>query len=817
MIGRPVGRRPCVRCLGALAATVAALLAAGGAASARVLRATSILPPGESGYVSIQGLLNGTGSPHLYDQQKPYIQFRRKDAMLGQRGVSVQRPRSGVRIVRDAYGVPAIYGATSYDLWWGAGWATAQDRLFELELFRAIGRGTLATLLGPSELSVDIADRRDFYTQAQLARMLAQLPGWMRRRYRAYADGINSYIDYLRRHPSLLPGEFFALGITPTPFSVEDLASIGIYLARTTPNGDGSELTNMQAIQESGPAALDRILPLRIKGSPVTVPPAYGAFPSDPGLTARLARRALRRSWAFVRHLPVPAACNQGWQYVKGTLPPGADTCTGESAPAGSPQARVGSPRLRFGGSYMVAVNDPARHYAVLFNGPELGYQAPEELYEMELHGPGIDVRGVTAPGIPVIAIGHNEHVAFGLTSGLSETNSLYVERLVPGHPDEYYYRGRARRISCRDETFAYHTPAVPLLGSAGGPASSGSVTLRLCATNEGPVQERVGGYVYSRRYATWGRELQTIVALARVDQARSVRQVAAALAGATWDENLMAADDRGNIGYWHPGLLPLLPLGWDQRLPLPGDGRAQWRGFLPVAARPHVIDPRQHWLANWNTLASSGWLIGNDPASEVEAGPFFRGAFLDRLARALARHPSFAGMDALIRRAGTTAQQRPLDAGRLRAALRGARGGAAVLLRTILAWGGSYARENAQGTVAPGVAAWQAFKAAAQALAIRPLGGAGQLIGSGGPNSEHLFDVSLGQAYALRTLDSAGYREAAAAAYAALVRRFHSARPSAWREPRTFAPESALGAEHPPPMPFFDRGTFEEVTALGP
>ena len=60
----------------------------------------------------------------------------------------------------------------------------------------------------------------------------------------------------------------------------------------------------------------------------------------------------------------------------------------------------------------------------------------------IELHGPGIDVRGVTAPGAPVIAIGHNAHIAFGLTSGLSQTNALYVEHLVPGHPDEYYYRG---------------------------------------------------------------------------------------------------------------------------------------------------------------------------------------------------------------------------------------------------------------------------------------------------------------------------------------------------------------------------------------
>jgi hypothetical protein len=312
-------------------------------------------------------------------------------------------------------------------------------------------------------------------------------------------------------------------------------------------------------------------------------------------------------------------------------------------------------------------------------------------------------------------------------------------------------------------------------------------------------------------------REIDTLDGLASVDAARSVADVNRATAELTWNENLMAADDRGHIGYWHPGLLPIRPKGWDERLPYPGDGRAEWRGFLPVAQRPHVIDPAQRYLTNWNTLPSQGWTTGNDPASERVAGPFFRGAYLERLAARLARRPSFAGMDALIEQAGTIAQQRPLDAGRLRAARRHATGAAAVVLDTILHWDGSYARTDAAGTVDPGVAAWQTFKDELQALALAPLGAAGQLIGSGEPNSEHIFDVNLGQAYALRTLGPAGYRRAAAATYAALVKRFGTTDPARWRAPRTNAPESAVGAEQPPPLPFFDRGTFEEVTELGP
>jgi acyl-homoserine lactone acylase PvdQ len=797
-----------------LAATAAALFVLGTApAGAQILQATSILPPGESGYVSITGVTSGTGSPHLYDQQAPFIAFDRKDAMLSQPNVSSEHPASGVTIARDAYGVPSVTGQTTPELWWGAGYATAEDRLAELEIFRRATEGTLAAVLGPSYLPMDIATRRDFYTQAELAGLVKGLPAAMQARYTGYAAGINAYVDYVNAHPTQIPGEFPALGILPTHFTVEDLAAIGVFLARTTPNGDGADLQNMQAIQASGPARFNRILPLRIRGQISTVPRRDGLFPSVPGRTRRQEAAALRRSYAYLKGIPLPAASSDGTEPVSGTMP-----ATGGAIDRAASRATLSSRVLRpihVGGSYMVAISDRRHHRALLFNGPELGFSAPEELYEMELHGPGVDVRGITAPGAPVIAIGHNAHVAFGLTSGLSQTNALYVVRLVPGHPEEYFYRGRVRQMSCRDETFAYRSAPTSLLSPTGLP-SVGSVTRRLCRTVQGPVQARVGNFAFARRYATWLREISTLSGLAAVDDARSIAEVGHDLAQVTWNENMMAADDRGNIGYWHPGLLPIRPAGWDERLPYPGDGRAEWRGFLPVAQRPHVIDPAQRYLTNWNTLPSQGWTTGNDPASERVAGPFFRGAYLNRLAGRLTRHPTFAGMDGLIHSAGTVAQQRPLDTSRLRAALRGARGGAATVLRTILAWDGSYDQTDTGGKVSPGVAAWQTFKDKLQALAIAPLGEAGKLIGGDEPNSEHLFDVSLGQAYGLRVLGPAGYRAAAAQTFSALRSRFATANPGGWGEPRTMAPESSLGAEQPPPMPFFDRGTFEEVTELG-
>ena len=217
---------------------LAAALAVAPAAHAGVREAGSVLPPGQSGHVTTTGILDGTGSPHLKDQMGLFLGFAFKPAVMGQPG-SEEIPRPGVRIVRDSYGVPAITGTTADDLWWGAGYAVAQDRLFQLEAFRRATSGRLAELLGRSVLEDDIAVRRDLYTQDELAEQFSRLPPEMKARYESYRQGVNAWIAETRSDPEKLPGEFVALGALPDDWGVLELVRIGVYLARTVPSGDG--------------------------------------------------------------------------------------------------------------------------------------------------------------------------------------------------------------------------------------------------------------------------------------------------------------------------------------------------------------------------------------------------------------------------------------------------------------------------------------------------------------------------------------------------------------------------------------------------
>src|SRR4051794_34868319 len=785
---------------------VAGLLLAAAPAHASILRAESILPPGNSGFVSTPGLADGSGSPHLYDQQQPFIDFRRKDDMLNVPAATTEDPRPGIHIARDNYGVPSITASNDADAWWGAGYATAQDRLFELEIFRRATTGHLAEILGKSYLPMDIQTRRDFYTPQELSGQFTTLPQDLQQRYRSYLDGINAWVQQAQMDPNKMPGEFAATADQLNPFTLEDLLAIGVYLARTTPNGDGSDLDNLKAIQALGADKFNQLLPLRISGQISTVPAQSGQFPSVPGRTAQDETQALQTSANYVKNLPLP----QGDQ-------PSGSPDSNDAGTGGAATTTLNIPKnpIHVGGSYMVARGDTRGHHAFLFNGPELGFSAPEELYELEVHRPGLDVRGITAPGAPVIAIGHNAHVAFGLTSGLSQTNALYADKLAGGQPEQYTFNGQTQQMNCRDETFQYRSAPTDLL--SGTIPQVGSQTYRLCRTNHGPVQARAGDVAYARRYATWGHEADTIEGLAQVDEASSIAQVDQAMSKVTWNENLMAADDQGHIGYWHPGLLPVRPKNWDERLPYPGTGEAEWSGFLPVNQRPHVVDPQQGWLANWNNIPSQGWTTGNDPASERVAGKYHRVGWLDDLVKSLLmpQPAAFQHLKDVVHGAGTTAQQRSLADPQLRVAAGGATGPAAAVLQAILNWNGSYNETDSNGTVDPGAAAWQEFKLEAQKLALSRLGPGADPIGGEQPGTSHHYDASEGQNYALRTLSPADYRSVAAGVFDALQKKFGTGDPSKWRDKRQMYDQSALGAESPPPLPFFDRGTYEELIEL--
>jgi penicillin amidase len=661
-----------------------------------------------------------------------------------------------------------------------------------MELFQRRGAGTLAEVLGKGSLEDDFVARRDYYTDSELMAMFQKLPAAMRARTQAYVDGVNAWITHARQTPADMPNEFTALGVPLTDWTLLDTLRIGVLLARTIPSGDGNELANLAALRKLGAKRFARYLPLRVGGEIPSIPARAGSFPSRPGRTRAEEKTAFARSQQWLERIPLPDASSASASRI----------LTGYERRADGIDIGLGTP----GGSFMWAIHRPSDGHTFFFNGPQLGYQAPSTFVEFDLTAPGIKLHTATAPGVPVNSNGYNEHVAWGVTSGLSDDDDLYVEKLAGR--EKYRFKGKVRKMDCRTETFRYRE----------GPDMK-SVERRICRTVHGPVQATAGRYAFARRYAIWGRELETLTALAGLGAATSVQDVDKALAGATWTENILAADDQGHIGFWHPGLYPLRNVAWDERLPLPGDGSAEWNGLLPRAKDPHVIDPPgQNWLVNWNNTPAKGWTYGDAPAREQLRGSFHRVALLQQLVSAAAEDPaSFdAGTIAVMRNLSSIATQRAVAQTVLERAAKGATGPAADVLNTLLAWDGNFTRTAEDGTLDPGADTWRAFKAAAERVMFGSLSPALEGLFEK-PGSEGFIESTYGETIALRKLSAAKLQKAAADAAASLTSTYGSADPAKWRLKRPTVNAEVQGLATAPPTPLQNRGTYEMAVELAP
>ena len=449
-------------------------------------------------------------------------------------------------------------------------------------------------MLGESRLAEDVVARRDYFTKPELRRQLGRLPAAQRARFDAYADGVNAWLARVAADPALRPRELALLNLSPAPWTVLDSAAIGVQLARTVPQRRRPRAAELaRAADARRASASPRCCRCASAARRSRCRASEGRFPSQPGRSRSDEKRGFAKSRAFLGR---PQAARR---------------------PVGRAAARAGRLPAR-GGSSHWAMRGPGNQ-AFLFTGPQLGFSIPELFVELEVHAPGLDVRGVTAPGVPVIAAGHNGRIAWGITSGLDDDDDLYVERLA-GRSATASRAARARCTAVRDASAvsAGAKRQAPLLphGPRPGAAAPGRRT------------------AYARRYAIWKRELGRCAASPTQHAASVADGRARRVARLSWNENTLVADDAGHIGWWHPGRLPLRPKRWDERLPLPGPARPSGAACCRSRRSRKVIDPPQGCIANWNNTPSAGWTNGDAAAPEANVGALNRGGYLERLVR---------------------------------------------------------------------------------------------------------------------------------------------------------------------------------------
>jgi len=262
--------------------------------------------------------------------------------------------------------------------------------------------------------------------------------------------------------------------------------------------------------------------------------------------------------------------------------------------------ARYGIPTKLGSYAWAVSPSRSANGHALLSGGPQMGFDTPDLIHEIQLSGgQEFDVIGMSIAGIPLVLIGHNRSVAWSMTSGFGDNADIYVERLNPLNADQYWHLGAWRDMLIRTE----------MINVRGQPART--VTFR--RTVHGPVMatDPANNLAYSLRRAHWMQETRMFGAALGMVRARNLADFQQGVNQYQVSNNFIYADTAGNIAYWQAGAIPIRPDGGHAgRLPWLGDGSQEWSDQL--RAIPQVVNPAQGHLANWNNKPSADFDNGD-------------------------------------------------------------------------------------------------------------------------------------------------------------------------------------------------------------
>ena len=449
-----------------------------------------------------------------------------------------------VEIVRDRWGIPHISAREPLDAFFGQGFCHAQDRLWQMELTRRLCSGRLAEVFGKTALDIDRFQRRvGLHRAAQ--RDWDTADGDLRDILRAYAAGVNACLDGLISAKKL-PAEFVLARFQPGPWEPVDTLGFARYLAYTQAPNWESELIRSRLIAKLGYVAAASL-------EPDVWQPDTGALPH-------------LEDWG-------PAELPR-----TGDLPPLELT----GGPLASNAWAVSGARSSTG-------------MPLLANDPHMFPRFPSVFYEAHLAaGAELNVAGGSVPGAPGVLIGHNRHIAWGLTSATVDASDLYVERLDPGDARRTEFAGHWESGTLVVEAIVVKGRAKPWIEEV------------LITPRHGPLLTPTSSIPDEHRpLALRSMVLEApsaAAALLDINRATSWDEFRAA--ARRWGApamNVTYADADGNIGYQMVGSVPIRRRG-EGLVPSPGwSGQYEWEGEIPFDDLPTAFNPPDGLWANAN------------------------------------------------------------------------------------------------------------------------------------------------------------------------------------------------------------------------
>jgi penicillin G amidase len=465
-----------------------------------------------------------------------------------------------VIIKRDGRGIPYIEAKNDEDLYFAQGYATASDRLWQMDLVRRTGRGELAEILtaGPNNVALEQDKQHRILGFAQAVEAeWAQASPQSRSVLEAYANGVNAYISSLDQKS--LPPEFRILQYQPRAWLPTDSLIVVKLFFEALSNTWRIDL--MREALSVLPAEKRAALMPEISPIDVIV---YGkdTKPATKSSTAR------HRSDPVVSDEVLAAAAE-------------AHAISSEAL------ARIGlyAETLAASNNWVVSGKRTISGKPLLANDPHLAPTAPPIWLMVHLSAPGVRVAGVTAAGLPGVIIGHNDRIAWGFTNVGPDVQDVYLEKFESGNPKRYLTPSGWQDAAVRREEIKVRKGI--------GTSETEIVPLDVTVTRHGPIILERDNKRYALRWTAIDPKLNNPDVTYRMNRARNWNEFTKALELFTAPtQNIVYADVDGHIGYHAAGVVPIRKSG-DGSVPYDGSTDAgEWTSFIPISKLPNLYDP---------------------------------------------------------------------------------------------------------------------------------------------------------------------------------------------------------------------------------
>jgi penicillin amidase len=496
-----------------------------------------------------------------------------------------------VEVVRDKWGVNHIYAGNTHDLFFAQGYCAARDRIFQFEVWRRQATGTVAEILGPRELGRDIGTRL-FRFRGDMEQEMNHYHPQGSLIIRAYVEGVNARVDECLKDPSQLPVEFRLLNLRPGKWTPEVVISRHQGLLGNMP----TELELGRAVARGGEDAV------------------RGVEWFHPKIPMIDLDSSLRGDILFKDILAPYNAYRKDIVFTAGDLD---KTALDKDAVLNDINRQFERPVSQHGGeaegsnNWVVSPARSASGHALLANDPHRKIAVPSLRYIVHLVAPGWNVIGGGEPEIPGVSIGHNEEGAWGLTIFETDGEDLYAYDIDPKRPDHYRYKGKWVAMKAVRET-------IRVKGVK-------DTTVIVRYTVHGPVTfiDSTKHKAFAVRCAWLEPGGAPYLASLRIDQAKTWEQFREACSYSHIPgENMIWADRKGNIGWQAVGITPIRK-NFSGLIPVPGDGRYEWAGYLPIKERPHVLNPVKGYFATANQNVTPADYDHWDAVGYTWADPF--------------------------------------------------------------------------------------------------------------------------------------------------------------------------------------------------